>query len=334
MSETSVTLNQNVTSGALVAVYADSTSRDHQEVIMQTQSGSSDPASVNSTNPMPVTASASLPVAVTGIIADGGVDSGNGVKVAGVYNSSPPTVTSGQRYSLQIDANGFLKVNIAAGAAAGGTSSTFAAAVPSVGTAVGFSDGTNMQLGRVDGSGNLKVNVSAGGVPAGQDNTSFTAGTTQGLPFECVADSTNSVGAVTQGNQGIPKMTTDRHLFVAPQANPIGGWSPATVLTTASTNASVVKASAGSIGCIVAINTTATIGYLKIFNKASSPTLGTDTPVWNLPVPANTSGAGAVIPIPAGISFSTGIAIAVTGAIALLDSTSGPNGIAVNIGFI
>jgi hypothetical protein len=46
-------------------------------------------------------------------------------------------------------ANNALRVNIVAGAAAGGTSSTFGAAVPAVGTAIGLSDGTNEQNPRV-----------------------------------------------------------------------------------------------------------------------------------------------------------------------------------------
>lgn len=45
--------------------------------------------------------------------------------------------------------------------ASGGTSSTFGATFPTTGTAVGASDGTNMQPLQVDGSGNLKVNVEA-----------------------------------------------------------------------------------------------------------------------------------------------------------------------------
>jgi hypothetical protein len=45
----------------------------------------------------------------------------------------------------------------------GGTSSTFGAAFPTLGTAVGASDGTNMQPLLVDGSGYLEVNVKSGG---------------------------------------------------------------------------------------------------------------------------------------------------------------------------
>lgn len=61
-----------------------------------------------------------------------------------------------------------LVVTISGGGGGGGTSSTFGATFPSTGTAVGASDGTNMQALRVDGSGNLKV-VGAGtaGSPSG-----------------------------------------------------------------------------------------------------------------------------------------------------------------------
>lgn len=45
----------------------------------------------------------------------------------------------------------------------GGTSSTFGATFPTTGTAVGASDGTNMQPLLVDGSGYLEVNVKTGG---------------------------------------------------------------------------------------------------------------------------------------------------------------------------
>lgn len=431
MAESSVVLNLNTTNGAPVATYTDSISRVHQEMIVQTQAGSADPVSVNAGAPLPITASVGLPVAVAGTVNDGVADSGPGVKVAGVYNSSPPTLASGQRNSMQVDAagnlkvnivagaaaggtsstvgavvptsatavgfsdgtnmrlglvdgSGNLKVNIAAGGAAGGTSSTFGAAIPATGTAVGFtdgtnmraavvdasgflkvniaagggsggtsstvgaaapatatavgfSDGTNMQLGKVDGSGNLKVNVSAGGVPAGQDNTSFTSGSTQGLPLIAVADSTNSVGAVTQGNQGVPKMTTGRQLLVAPQANVIGGWSPFRVLAANTNNATNVKAGPGSVGYILAVNVTATVVFLKLYNKASTPAPATDTAllVATIPIPASTSGAGVSLPVPAGIAFSTGIGFAIVANIADADNTSvAANCAVVNLGFI
>ncbi len=62
-------------------------------------------------------------------------------------------------------ANNAFRVNVVASSvAAGGTASTFGAAFPSSGTAVGFKDsgGTLMQPGNLDASGFLKVNVAAG----------------------------------------------------------------------------------------------------------------------------------------------------------------------------
>jgi hypothetical protein len=43
---------------------------------------------------------------ITGDVASGATDSGNPVKVGGVYNSTPPTLTTGQRGDLQVDVNG------------------------------------------------------------------------------------------------------------------------------------------------------------------------------------------------------------------------------------
>jgi hypothetical protein len=61
-----------------------------------------------------------------GSVASGATDSGNPLKVGGVYNSSPITLTTGQRGDVQLDANGYTKVNIAAG---GSTTVTEAATI-------------------------------------------------------------------------------------------------------------------------------------------------------------------------------------------------------------
>lgn len=48
-------------------------------------------------------------------VAAGATDSGNPVKVGGVYNSTPPTLTTGQRGDLQFDANANTKTTLATG---------------------------------------------------------------------------------------------------------------------------------------------------------------------------------------------------------------------------
>lgn len=50
-----------------------------------------------------------------GGVASGATDSGNPVKTGGVYNSTPPTLTNGQRGDTQMDASGNTKVTQATG---------------------------------------------------------------------------------------------------------------------------------------------------------------------------------------------------------------------------
>lgn len=89
-------------------------------------------------------------------------------------------------------------------------------------------------------------------------------------------------------------------------------WTPHRLLSAASTNATSVKASSGAIGFIYAANLNAAVRYLKLYNKASSPTVGTDTPIATLPIPASATGAGFTLSIPNGVAFTTGIAYATT----------------------
>ena len=52
---------------------------------------------------------------IVGNVASGATDSGNGVKVAGIYKATAPTFADGQRGDLQLDVNGNLKVNMSGG---------------------------------------------------------------------------------------------------------------------------------------------------------------------------------------------------------------------------
>ena len=91
-----------------------------------------------------------------------------------------------------------------------------------------------------------------------------------------------------------------------------GGLTMHKTISAASTNATSVKASAGQVYAIQCSNVNAAARYLKLYNKASAPTVGTDTPVKTLIIPGNTAGAGFVINFDKGLSFSTGIAFALT----------------------
>jgi len=84
------------------------------------------------------------------------------------------------------------------------------------------------------------------------------------------------------------------------------------LISAATTNATSVKASAGTVYGVFAINMNTAVRYLKFYNKASAPTVGTDTPVLTLPIPADTTGAGFFLSLTQGIAFSTGVALALT----------------------
>lgn len=81
------------------------------------------------------------------------------------------------------------------------------------------------------------------------------------------------------------------------------------VSAAASTNATSVKASAGRVYAIQGYNASTSVRYVKLYNKASSPTVGTDTPIKTLAVPP---GAGFAFDWSHGYSFATGIALALT----------------------
>jgi hypothetical protein len=100
-----------------------------------------------------------------------------------------------------------------------------------------------------------------------------------------------------------------------------GGYTPGKLISAASTNATSIKASAGTIGYITASSINAAARYLKVYDKASAPTVGTDIPVHTFLIPGNTAGTGTNITLPPqGAAFTLGIAIAITTGVADADS--------------
>jgi hypothetical protein len=76
------------------------------------------PVAVSTTNPMPVTPiSGGVAQQVVGNVASAATDSGNPVKAGGVYNTTLPTFTNGQRGDLQISSRGALNVVLTNGSA-------------------------------------------------------------------------------------------------------------------------------------------------------------------------------------------------------------------------
>lgn len=97
-----------------------------------------------------------------------------------------------------------------------------------------------------------------------------------------------------------------------------GGAQRAKIATTASTNATSVKASPGHLVGYALTNTTAAFKYFRLYNKASAPTVGTDSPLLIVGVAPNST---LNLCLPQGLEMSLGVAYAITGAVADLDAT-------------
>jgi len=98
-----------------------------------------------------------------------------------------------------------------------------------------------------------------------------------------------------------------------------------------------VKGSAGQLYWIHAMNTTAAVIYLKVYNNtAAGVTVGTTVPDLTFPLPTqgDTNGAGFTISFSTPIAMGTGITIACTGALADNDATAvGANACVINLGY-
>lgn len=100
------------------------------------------------------------------------------------------------------------------------------------------------------------------------------------------------------------------------------------LISAASTNATLVKSSAGTIGSVTGSNTNAAVRYLKVYNKATAPTVGTDTPIRTIMLPPNGTihldfPKGLRTSLGIGICMTTGAAVADTGAVAAAEVISG-----------
>lgn len=173
--------------------------------------------------------------------------------------------------------------------------------------------------GNTTSTGNGTAGTGVQRVTIASDNTAFTVNSAQ-----------SGTWTVQPGNTA---NTTP--WLISDQAATAGGATPTKVISAGSTNATSVKGSAGQVYMLTASNINASPRYLKLYNKASSPTVGTDTPVFTFLIPGNTSGTGSNIPIPAcGIALGTGIALAITTGSADSDTGAVAAGdIIVNIGY-
>jgi hypothetical protein len=138
-----------------------------------------------------------------------------------------------------------------------------------------------------------------------------TSGTTTITAYPSLYPITPTIGSTAISNS----------VSVLPQVSQNFGFSAFhTLISSSGTNATLVKNAIGVLGTCVLSNTTASVKYVKFFNSSSSPTVGTSTPVIQFAIQANQTIDVSTAFV--GMRFSSGISYAITGASALLDTTS------------
>lgn len=181
---------------------------------------------------------------VQGNAASGAAPAGNPVRVAGVFNTTPPTLTNGQQGDLQVTSLGYAIVQLNGGSA------------------------------QIVGSGQSAQTIVA----------TATVNSIRAVNFNYLWNGTAwAQSCYPNAAARIPS-------------------------SAATTNATSAKASAGNVFRVSGHNANAAVRYLKLYNKASAPTVGTDTPALTIALPATQSFSFDF----AGHWFATGIAFALT----------------------
>jgi hypothetical protein len=101
--------------------------------------------------------------------------------------------------------------------------------------------------------------------------------------------------------------------------------TPYFVNSAASTNGALVLTGTSGLHAFYATNEGASPAYVKLYNKATAPTIGTDVPEMIIPVPAAVGGVPGVANPNIGFQgfrFALGLGIAITGAAAHTDTTA------------
>ena len=265
---------------------------------------------------------------VQGNVASGATDSGNPVKIGGVYNTTLPTLTDGQRGNAQMDSRANLFVSNSGGNVTGADNYSNADTLymrKGDNTGLGlfvvggyYFDGTTWDRARGDSTNGALVNLgtnndvtvsSLPSIPAGAN----AIGSVSVSSLPALPTGANTIGAVNVNGTVPVSLATN---VPVPATNTAGTSNFSAILAT-STNSTLVKGSAGTVYEISTYNTSATPYWLKMYNTSSAPTCGSGTPVarYLIPASADGSGAGSNINISLGKSFTTGIGFCVTAAI-------------------
>lgn len=102
----------------------------------------------------------------------------------------------------------------------------------------------------------------------------------------------------------------------------------------ASTNSTTIKPFDATLCHLTAINTTATLYYLKLYNSSAAPTCSSATGLTHVyPIPASATGAGFTIAHPFGERYPNGIGFCLTGGGTDTDNSNAATGVYIEASF-
>jgi hypothetical protein len=249
-----------------------------------------------------VTQSGTWTVATNADVAVGaGTAPSKALAVAGVYNASLPTLTSGQTAGLQLDSSGRLLVASIANTV-------------TVGGLLTVNQGGAPWSENITYLGGNAINTGTGTTGAGTLRVVLATDQPQLSNALLVAQSgTWTAQAQQSGTWTVQPGNTQNTTpwLVTPTPATSGGTTPYSYIAAGSANqdSQNIKASAGQLYGYAMYNTASTVRYVKVYNKATAPT-SADTPALRILVPP---GGGANLPVgDTGIAFGSGIGIRIT----------------------
>lgn len=125
--------------------------------------------------------------------------------------------------------------------------------------------------------------------------------------------------------QGSVAISSGTITTVTNAGTPAAPATPYTLNSAAGTNAALVLTGSSGLHAFYGTNIGATPAIVKLYNKATAPVVGTDTPAMIIPIPAAVGGVPGTAPLPIGFSgfrFALGLGIAITGGMADTDTTA------------
>jgi hypothetical protein len=132
-----------------------------------------------------------------------------------------------------------------------------------------------------------------------------------------------NVPAVTVSSGTVTTVSTVTAVTTA--GTPAAPATPLIINSANSTNGQLVLTGTSGLQALFATNIGATVAFVKLYNKATAPTVGTDTPAMIITVPAAVAGVPGSVEITPGFNgyrFALGLGLAITGAVADSDTTA------------